>query len=153
MLGSAWLPLPYHLAAQVAGDDALRRQDDTVFTERRGDIADFYEECRKGEGSLGYDRVLDRQRTESKLRELERDLLPDEPEADEVEGYFQDNEDEGFEDACEAFGEDEESEEASASKPEGFADKLFDFLEKNPRIGIALLISLIGMFMSLLEGC
>lgn len=30
-------------------------EDDAVDTERRGDSADFYEECRKGEGTLDYE--------------------------------------------------------------------------------------------------
>ena len=116
---------PTFSVTPVYEDGTDGRQDDAFGTEHRGDIADFYEECRKGERSLGYDKVFDRQRNEAKLKELERDLLPDEPEEDEAE-------------------------EASASESEGFGEKLFDFLEKNPRIGVALLIFLIGMLMSLL---
>jgi len=47
----------------------------------------------------------------------------------------------------------DEPEEASESEPEGLGERLFDFLEKNPKIGIVLGWMLIILLFSFMEGC
>ena len=122
----------------VYEDGTDGRQDDAFGTEHRGDIADFYEECRKGERSPGYDKVLDRQRNEAKLKELERDLLPDEPEEDESEEYSHDNEEFGW-------SEDKESEETPAPDFDDLKKVFTDMEDENP--GLMRVLGWILMFL------